>query len=98
MVRLGVHTAGTIEPIVYVCVKAKPRSVRLSRFGVLICALPIAAIQSGRKSSARMKRTLGLVALAANKPQVVRSRPANVIAACQAKQNLLLRSRSPSPQ
>src|SRR5438045_9316868 len=98
MVRLGVQTAGTSDPIVYACGKARPRSVSLSRFGVLICALPIAAMQSGRKSSARMKRMLGLVALAANKLEVVRSRPANVIAACQAQQDLLLRSRSPSPQ
>src|SRR5438105_302 len=96
MVRLGVQTAGTIDPIVYAWVKARPRSVSLSRFGVLICALPIAPMQSGRKSSARMKSTFGLVAWAASNPQVVRSKPADIIAACHTKQNLLLRSRSPS--
>src|SRR5439155_3930566 len=53
--------------MVYAWVKDMPRSASLSRVGVLMCGLPQAAMQSGRKSSARMKRTLGLAALAATK-------------------------------
>src|SRR5678816_405768 len=41
-----------------------PRLASWSRFGVLIFGLPNAPMQSGRKSSARRKRTLGLAGAA----------------------------------